>query len=164
MRMKQLATLVLSIFVLGSLGYLVVSEIRGGSGAAPDGAGPATTEAEEAPPPFQVVAYYFHGTQRCTTCRTIEAYTVEALEAGFREELADGKLVLRIVNIEEPGNEHFVEDFELSTRTVVLAAVVEGEQVEWASLPRVWELVGDREAFLAYIQSEAERFLERTHG
>ncbi len=49
--------------------------------------------------PDQVVAYYFHVTARCSTCRMIQAYTEEALASGFGIALANRDLEFRPVNI-----------------------------------------------------------------
>jgi hypothetical protein len=105
-----------------------------------------------------VVAYYFHRTQRCPTCIKIEEYAEEAITTGFAEELRTGALVWRPVNIDEPGNEHFEEDYELSAQAVVLARYAGGEETGWKSLPRIWDLVGEHGAFIDYIQDEVRRF------
>jgi hypothetical protein len=106
-----------------------------------------------------VVAYYFHGARRCDTCRTIEAYAAETLKSCFAEQMDDEKLTWSVINLSEADNEHFVQDFELSTRTIVLVEMQGGEQVRWKSLSRVWELVGDKEAFGEYIREETQGFL-----
>jgi hypothetical protein len=53
-----------------------------------------------------VIAYYFHGTFRCSTCRTIEQYSHEAIQMYFAKELGNGRLEFRPVNIDEPENKH----------------------------------------------------------
>ena len=108
----------------------------------------------------KVIAYYFHGSARCRTCRTIEAYTREAVADRFGEELKQGRLELRTVNIDEPSNEHFVQDFQLSTRSVVLSAETAGKPGRWKNLDKVWELVRDQPSFKSYIQNEVGLFLE----
>ena len=127
----------------------------------------ASVEGNDAPaarqPQHRVIAYYFHGTRRCNTCRKIEAFTDESLQTGFPEELKAGKLEWRVVNVEEPGNEHFVREYELSTRTVILVDSLDGVQERWKNLSRVWELVGDKQAFAAYIRDETESYLGE-HG
>ena len=30
----------------------------------------------------KIIAYYFHGTRRCATCKKLEAYSKEAIETG----------------------------------------------------------------------------------
>ena len=103
----------------------------------------------------KVIAYYFHGTQRCVTCRKIEAYTEESLRTAFSSELEAGQLEWRPVNVDNAANEHFIQDYELSTRSVVLVEMLDGEQKQWKNLARVWELVRDKPSFVAYVQEEA---------
>ena len=170
MKMKSGFTVVLILFVLASLAYLALSnslrktEIQAGQE-------PAATQLSVAPllePPLQgvtpaaehvVVAYYFHGTSRCSTCLRIEQYAREALEAGFPEEIESGTLDWYAVNVEEPQNEHFVEDYELTMRSLVLVQMEGGERTRWKNLERVWGLVADREAFMAYVQQETRSYL-----
>ena len=107
----------------------------------------------------RVLAYYFYTTQRCASCRKIEAYTAEAVTSGFADELKDGKLVFQAVNIEKEGNEHFVKDYQLFTKSVVLVEERSGRQVAWKNLPKVWELLGDKDGFIRYIQGETRGYL-----
>jgi hypothetical protein len=108
----------------------------------------------------EVVAYYFHGSFRCRTCRTIEAYSEEAIRSEFADELALGRLAWRVVNVDQSENEHFVEDFELVTRSLVLAEYRDGEVIRWENLKQVWQLVRDKERFLDYVRSSTRKFLQ----
>ncbi len=170
MSSKTIATAVLLLFVGASVAYLAVTEIRQRTTAAPatQSAVPlegAATEAgsgqepDTSETPSTVIAYYFHGTRRCKTCLTIEAYTDESLRAGFPQELETGGLTWRVVNIDEPENEHFVREFELITRSVVLVEAQNGKMEKWKNLDKVWKLVGNKEAFVAYIQKETTDYL-----
>ena len=107
-----------------------------------------------------VVAYYFHGNLRCRTCQTIEAYSEEAIRSEFADELASGHLVWRVVNTDEPENRHFVKDFELVTKSLVLTEYREGEVTRWENLKQVWQLVRDKEQFLDYVHSSTRKFLQ----
>jgi len=106
-----------------------------------------------------VVAYYFHGNLRCRTCRTIEAYSEEAIRTEFADDLASGRLAWRVVNVEEPENKHFAKDFELVTKSLVLAEYEDGEVTRWENLNRVWQLVRDKERFLEYVRRSTREFL-----
>ncbi len=99
----------------------------------------------------KLIAYYFHRTQRCRTCLTIEAYAKEVLTDGFPEALETGELEWRLVNLEEPANEHFVEDYELAASALVLVDTQNGAQTGWRNLECVWELVSDELKFKAYV-------------
>jgi hypothetical protein len=105
------------------------------------------------------VAYYFHGTARCASCKAIEANSAEAINKGFEKELKDGTLEWKPVNVEEKGNEHFVQDYKLYTKSLILSEVRGGKQTEWKNLDKVWELLQDKEAFVKYVQEELRTFM-----
>jgi len=107
----------------------------------------------------RIVAYYFHGNARCKTCRAIESYSQEALESGFPDELADGRLEWQVVNTDESQNAHFVKDFQLVSKALVLVEYSGSEAGELKVLQKVWRLTGDKDAFLAYVQQETRDML-----
>lgn len=108
-----------------------------------------------------VVAYYFHGNRRCKTCRAIEAHTNEALQENFADAIKSDRLVWLVINVDEPNNEHFIQDFQLSSSGVVLVRFENGEPKEWKNLNRVWQIVhGDKNIFFDYIQMETRAYLE----
>ena len=189
MKAKGIVTVILLVFVGVSVAYLVVTESASepaadtaaeqadvAAPAVPDAAPeqadvaaptpePVVADAQppaetEKPPTHKLIAYYFHRTQRCRKCLTIEAYSEEALKDAFPEALARGELEWQAVNVEEPANEHFVEDYQLTFGALVLVDTQEGEQKEWRNLERVWELVGDELKFKAYVEAQALTFLE----
>ena len=169
MKTKAIVTTVLLAFVAASVIYLVVKETGGqpaasGSYTRAIAAQSEQIEAPEVPQTARggpkLVAYYFHGNVRCMTCRTIEAYAKEAVQTGFPEALSDGRLEFRVVNVEEPANEHFVQDYQLTTRSVVLVQFADGKQEQWKNLPQVWQLVHNKQTFLKYIQDQTGSYLE----
>ena len=101
-----------------------------------------------------LVAYYFHGDARCPSCMKIEAYTAAAIKENFGEQLADGSLNWQVVNIDQPENRHFVGDYSLTTKSVVLSDRRGGKEQTWKNLDRVWELLKDEAAFKEYIRAE----------
>ena len=107
----------------------------------------------------KTMVYYFHNIMRCKTCNTIEALTIKAIETGFSEELKNGTVELRILNVEDPGNEHFVQDYQLTSSTVVVSLLKNGTDINWKRLDRVWQLVRDESAFINYIQEETSLFV-----
>jgi hypothetical protein len=119
---------------------------------------PAASRREEITD-VKVIVYYFHRTVRCPTCLAIEEQARKAVETGYEEELAAGKLEWHAVNIEEPGNEHFEDDFGLSTSSLVLVEMKGDEVVRWKDLAKVWELVHEEPAFQKYVWTEVTAFL-----
>jgi hypothetical protein len=131
------------------------------------GVGAATTAAAAAPPKPAAAAeapsasagirvYYFHGATRCTTCKTIEAYAHETVASAFGSELKAGSLEWKVVNVDEPANQHFTRDFQLYTRSVVVADAKDPKRFK--VLDRVWQLVGDKAAFQRYVEQEIRAF------
>jgi len=106
-----------------------------------------------------VVAMYFHGNARCATCRKIEAYADEAIAQGFVDELESGRLTWRVVNIDESANKHFIKDFQLVTRSVVLVEYRDGKVLRWENLDKVWQLVRSKDRFVSYVDGETREFL-----
>ena len=107
----------------------------------------------------RVIAYYFHATQRCATCRKLEAYSHDAITQGFEQQLKDGTLTWRTVNTDEPENTHFVNDYKLYTRSLVIVKLQDGRQADWKNLERIWDLVDDKAGFIQYVQREINAFL-----
>ena len=107
----------------------------------------------------QFVAYYFHGNFRCATCRKLEAYSEEAISSGFADELASGELIWKILNTDEEDHKHFVNDFELVTKSVVLVEYRDGRVVRFENLKDVWKLVGNEDDFVKYVQDSTREFL-----
>ena len=170
MKPKSLVKTALLVFVVGSIAFLAVKESRrwaASSGVAAqdqrpaEGTSTAVTPAAK-PQANKIIAYYFHTTYRCDTCRRIEAYSKEAINSGFARELADGKLEFQLVNVELPENQHFAQDYKLVTKSVVLVRMKDGKQIEWTNLSRIWELTGDRDAFLRYVQEGIRTYLEKS--
>ncbi len=111
------------------------------------------------PVPHKVIAYYFHTNTRCSTCIKIEQYSHEAIEQGFPYELKNGTLELRVVNYEDPGNRHFIQDYKLVSKSLVLVNMVNGKQTKWTNLKLVWQLTGHKDAFLNYVRKEVRGYL-----
>jgi len=113
------------------------------------------------PGAHKVIAYYFHTNTRCSTCIKIEQYSKEAIEKGFPEELKNGVLEMRIVNYENPENRHFMQDYKLVSKSLVLVNMVNGKQAEWTNLKVVWQLMERKDAFLNYVRREVRNYLAK---
>lgn len=107
----------------------------------------------------QVVAYYFHGTFRCSSCLKIEQYSREAIEKYFGNELKSGNLVFKVINVEGKGNEHYMNDYQLYTKSLVLSLVKDGKEIKSVNLKQVWEYLGNREKFYEYVKNNVDSYL-----
>jgi len=105
--------------------------------------------------------YYFRSNFRCSNCYKIEEYTKESVEGFFEKELSSGELVYKVINIDEKENSHFIEDYQLYTKSVVLYRVVSGEETEYKNLQKIWEYLDDKDKFRNYIKEEINSFLHK---
>lgn len=118
-----------------------------------------TASMAETPPSDQrVTAYYFHNTVRCPSCTKIEQYTEETIKSAFSKELEEGILVWKSLNLDEEENKDFIDKYSLFTKSVILSKDVNGEEVKWKNLDKVWHLLGDEGAFKTYIQEQVSGF------
>jgi len=160
MKPKTIVTTVLLLFVAGTVGTLIARQPGGGSEPsrrAASGAGAATLpEAESA---HKIIVYYFHGNARCVSCHRIEAFSREAVEKGFADALKEDCIEWKGVNVDEPGNKHFVKDYQLYTKSVVVSETREGKEVRWKNLDRVWTLLRDKAAFVKYVRDEVAAYM-----
>ena len=170
MSLKEAATNSLLMFVAATCVVLIVKGMPQAPPAAEAGAsangganGPATQGSNSGTPTLAmqdgVKVYYLHGNIRCPTCRAIEAYAQEAVQAGFPDELKSRKIEWQVINYDSPGNRHYATDYQVVAPNVVLVKFEGGKQVSWKGLPEVWEHVGDKAAFLDFVQKSLREFL-----
>ncbi|MGD0336003.1 MAG: nitrophenyl compound nitroreductase subunit ArsF family protein [Candidatus Omnitrophota bacterium] len=110
----------------------------------------------------KVIAYYFHGTMRCPTCYKLEQYSKEAIETNFKDALASGKLEFKVVNVEDKGNEHYGNDYQLYTKSLILSLVKDGKEIKWKNMDKIWEYVGNKQRFIDYVKNVVADFLKET--
>ena len=107
------------------------------------------------------VVYYFYTNTRCSSCKTIEAYTREAVATKLAAGYKDWKVEFKGVNVEDKENEHFVQDYWLNSKSVVVQKFSGEKPLKWAKLDKVWQLLGDKEAFINYVAGETEKLLDQ---
>jgi len=107
-----------------------------------------------------VIAYYFHGNYRCASCTKIEKYSRDAISNYFSKEIKAGFLSFQAVNTDLSENKHFLKDYQLYTKSLVLISVKEGKILKWKNLDKIWQRLNNKAAFYNYVQTETKKFLE----
>jgi hypothetical protein len=92
----------------------------------------------------------------------MEKYSKEAIEANFKGALAAGALEFKAVNVEERGNEHFVNDYKLYTKSLILSQVKDGKEVKSKNLDKIWELARNKQKIMDYVTGEINEFMKDT--
>lgn len=121
---------------------------------------PGVSDAFPAEPKHQVVARYFHRTQRCPTCQKISALIEEAVQAGFADDLKSGKVKLQMVDYQDARNQEVTATYKISDPMLVILDVRDGKVVEWKSAPKVWALFLKKDVFTKYVQDEMHAHLD----
>ena len=169
MNAKTVIKTILLLFVFASIALMVINEIRAKEPAdleseikspAPQAISQPNPSVEQQPTQ-KTILYYFHGTMRCPTCKKFESYTNEVLQMDFPDAMKSGTLEWRIVNVDLPENKHFVNDYQLYTKSLVIVKMQDGKQSEWKNLDKIWEIVSDKSIFMNYVKGEINGYLEK---
>ncbi|MDY6934194.1 MAG: nitrophenyl compound nitroreductase subunit ArsF family protein [Spirochaetota bacterium] len=168
MNMKKIITIALSLFICISLVYLITDEIASNNEQKTE-VGHNLNVKTNIPSKLSnkqssnqtIIVYYFHTTNRCYSCQRIERLTLEAVQKGFAKEISDGIITWKPVNIEEHNNKHYVKEFKLYTKSVVIVKLSDGKQINWKMLDKTWNLLRDEPKFTEYIQEEIRIFMEK---
>jgi len=75
---------------------------------------------QETPTNAILNVYFFHLTERCDACTAIEENTRKVLAKYFSEQLNNGKIVFRSINIEKRENKNIAEKYQVSYTSLLL--------------------------------------------
>ncbi len=142
--------------VFGSIGVYAYQKSRGEAtppsveAAALDTA--ATAKAD-------VVVTYFTTDVRCESCQTIEALSRSAVEEGFPTEVASGAVLFRVINTDRAENEHYIDEYEITNKTVIVSQQEKGAETGWTDRQDVWVLLDEPAAFADYVREPIAQYL-----
>lgn len=117
-----------------------------------------TTEPSAEKARDQVIVYYMHTTFRCVTCSAIEKLALEVVQKNFAEELKSGTVQWQAVNVDE--NESLAKRYDVAASTVVVVRRVDGKDVSFERLDKVWDLLNKPEEFSAYVSQKIRALLD----
>ncbi|MGC8785234.1 MAG: nitrophenyl compound nitroreductase subunit ArsF family protein [Armatimonadota bacterium] len=108
-----------------------------------------------------VVLYYFHTTFRCASCLTIEKTARQVVSERFKKQVDSGGLQFYPVDVEEPQNRHYIEDYQLYSKSLVLVEYRDGKEVRHKNLEGIWQQTS-LEGLRDYLAQEISTFVEDT--
>lgn len=156
MNAKKLTRNLLLLFALGSLAYMIAKEFADRRAAS----NTASASAADITPATKLVVYYFSEGKECVTCEQIPLYARAVLEGNFADELESGAIVWCAIDVDEPRNRHYIDEYGIYAKTIVLSRIENGEQTRWKNLAKVWEVIYDRQAFIDYVRDEIRAELD----
>ncbi|MCL5991559.1 MAG: nitrophenyl compound nitroreductase subunit ArsF family protein [Bacteroidetes bacterium] len=101
---------------------------------------------------------YFHATIRCHTCLTIEDFINKSVRMFYEKELKDSIITLSSIDFLQPENEHYQDKYKFDTQTLIISKKVEGKEINWKNLDKIWDYSNDFEKFRKYILKEINLF------
>jgi len=73
--------------------------------------------------------------------------TKKILQTQFSNELKDSVIVFRLLNIDKPENEHYINDYNMKYQTVVLEKLGGDSIVGWSRLDSLWDYIDKDDEF-----------------
>ena len=86
------------------------------------------TELANDPDKNCVEILYFHGDMRCKNCYAMEKGVSELLDAQFKEEVKDGKIVFKKIDITKPEGEQIADNYGVTWSSLYLNNWKEGKE------------------------------------
>ena len=139
---------------------------------------PETTDTAKtvALPNHAIVVYYPCNTFRCDSCNAMESLTKAAVLGGqvtndktktdidvkapYPELVKAGTLRFESINVDEAPNKQFLETYQTESKLPVIAEIKNGKPVRFTVMPKVWDLLEDDKAFVAYLQKELKGYAD----
>jgi len=102
--------------------------------------------------------YYFHSTARCYSCKTIGQYVNETITQKYNEQLGNGKIDYREINIDLPENKEIAFKFKASGSSLFINKIKDGQDNIEQDM-NVWRLLGDETKFKNYLEDKINNYL-----
>jgi hypothetical protein len=102
--------------------------------------------------------YYFHATARCYSCKTIGQYVRETMEQKYAEQIKNGKIDYREINVDLPENKEVARKYQASGSSLFINRIKNGEDNIESDM-NVWKLLGDETKFKSYLEDKINSYL-----
>ncbi len=107
-----------------------------------------------------IEVYDFHTTNRCVTCKAIEANTKYTLDTYFQEEVKNGTITLKVVNIDEEENYALAEKFQASGTSLFFNIISSGKEKQIDLTGFAFSYGKDKKLFSNKLKRKLEKQLE----
>ena len=90
----------------------------------------------------------------------IEQFTDQTLTSNFSKELKSGEITWQATDFTTDTTNNFEERYKLETQSLVLSKVVNGKEIKWIKLEKVWDYLKDYSKFEKYVKSEITNLIK----
>jgi hypothetical protein len=107
------------------------------------------------PQNLKLKVLYFHITNRCNTCISIEKYVRQTIDSNFANQLELGIIDLYVMNCELPGNQELVKKYEAYGATLAITPYINGKEGKTEDLSNwAFQKVHKPEVFMEELKSK----------
>ena len=103
-------------------------------------------------PKDRVVVMYFHRTERCPTCKKMGSYSDEAVKGAFKEQIKKGTVSFHFIDFLDKKYEKLAKGYRIEGPALIVAKIADNKVAKFANLEDIWTKVGDKPAFMKYVQ------------
>jgi hypothetical protein len=130
---------------------------------------PAVAPAPAAPAPqpapaataAEVVVTFFTEAVPCKVTAKVEGLCRQAVEAAFATELKSGALVYRVLSTESPENEHYLDEYDIGSKALVVARQENGKDAEFVPCHDIWIMIEEPKELADYVQKPIRDYLAK---
>ncbi len=108
----------------------------------------------------EIDVIYFHATTRCQGCLKIEDFTFSSVNKNYEKELKNGLIKIQSIDFLEPENEKYQTKYGFDTQALILIKKVDGKEVEWKNLDKIWDYSDNFKKYEKYVKKEISKFLK----
>jgi hypothetical protein len=120
----------------------------------------ADTVISNNPQKLKLKILYFHITNRCNTCRSIEAAVRKTISANFKTELDSGIIDLYVVNCELPENKIISEKYDAYGATLAVTQMIGGKEATQDLTTFAFAKIHDEAIFISEFKAKIEELIK----
>ncbi|MCX6727104.1 MAG: nitrophenyl compound nitroreductase subunit ArsF family protein [Candidatus Shapirobacteria bacterium] len=106
----------------------------------------------------KIEVLHFHATQQCISCINIGKFTKAVIEEKFPEEMQNGKIIFKTINIDLPENYKIANDYKVSGSALYINAIKDGNDNREEDTT-VWRLVTNEAQLKSYFEAKLKKLL-----
>jgi len=79
---------------------------------------------------LKLQVYYFHATNRCATCQSIEDNVKKVIENNFKDQVAKGEINFKVLCVDDDANKPLAEKYEAAGAALHLVKYENGKELD----------------------------------
>jgi len=107
----------------------------------------------------QVIVYYFTRKFHCQSCETVERILLGTVRERYAKPFSEGRLAMCVVNVDDPVNRHYLNEYPIISNSIFLVRKVNGEVLQSKNLEDVWGIAQDPDAITRFLEENLDGYI-----